>query len=243
MTRNSSSRSRQIVAFGGGGFLMEPEKPLLDDYVLSLSRARRPKVCFVPTASGDSENVCLRFYEAFARHECMPSVLPLFKRQATDLRPLILEQNVIYVGGGNTANMLAVWRVHGLDRILREAHRRGVILCGVSAGSICWFEAGVTDSFGPKLQPLNDGLGLLPGSNCPHYDGEPQRRPAYQRLVKAGLPPGYAADDGCALHFVGKTLKRVVASRRNAKAYRVELKGGRLTEVSLRSHYLGSEEK
>ena len=239
MRRKSSNRSMQIVAFGGGGFLMEPENPLLDEYVLSLSRVRRPKVCFVPTASGDSENVCLRFHEAFARHECRPSVLSLFKRQATDLRSLIFEQQIIYVGGGNTVNMLAVWRAHGLDRILRQAHRRGVILCGVSAGSICWFQAGVTDSYGPELQPLNDGLGLLPGSNCPHYDGEPERRPAYQRLVKAGLPAGYGADDGCGLHFVGKTLKRVVASRRNANAYRVEMKGGRLTEVLLRSHYLG----
>jgi peptidase E len=136
MGRNSSSRSGQIIAFGGGGFLMEPENPLLDDYVLSLSRARRPKVCFVPTASGDSENMCLRFYDAFAKHKCLPSVLPLFKRQASDLRSFILEQQVVYVGGGNTANMLAVWRVHGLDRILREAHRRGVILCGVSAASV-----------------------------------------------------------------------------------------------------------
>jgi peptidase E len=239
MSRNSLSRFSQIVAYGGGGFLMEPENPLLDRYVLSLSRARRPRVCFVPTASGDSENMCLRFYDAFAKHKCLPSVLPLFNRPATDLRSFIFEQQIIYVGGGNTANMLAVWRVHGLDRILREAHRHGVILCGVSAGSICWFQTGVTDSYGPKLQPLNDGLGLLPGSNCPHYDGEPQRRPAYQRLVKAGLPAGYAADDGCALHFVGKTLKRVVASRRNAHAYRVELKRGRLRELLVRSHYLG----
>lgn len=235
--------STQIVALGGGGFSTEPDNPLLDDYILSLSRSSRPKVCFVGTASGDSETYRLRFYQAFSARDCVANHLPLFDRKAGDLRSFVLHQDVIYVGGGNTANLLAVWRVHGLDLILREAMEQGVILCGISAGSICWFEAGVTDSFGPTLAPLRDGLGFLPGSNCPHYDGEPQRRPAYQRLVQEGLPPGYAADDGCALHFVHGRLERIVASRPEARAYRVELKVGDVVESPLESHYLGSTDR
>jgi len=239
MGSKSAKPAAHVVAMGGGGFSMETDNPLLDDYILSLARASRPKVCFVPTASGDSESYCLRFYEAFARRKCVPTCLPLFKRNAQDLRSFVLEQDVIYVGGGNTANLLAVWRVHGLDRILRLARSRGTVLCGISAGSICWFEAGVTDSFGPRLAALRDGLGFLPGSNCPHYDGEPQRRPAYHRLVKSGLPAGLAADDGCALHFVGRRLHRVVASRPTARAYRVEFHSGKVRESPLEAEYLG----
>jgi peptidase E len=223
---------------------MEADNPLLDDYVLSLARVPRPKVCFVPTASGDSERYCFKFYESFARHDCVASHLPLFERRGEDLRSFVLGQDVLYVGGGNTANLLAVWRVHGLDQILRLAWEQGIVLCGISAGSICWFEAGVTDSFGPELAPLRNGLGFLPGSNCPHYDGEPARRPAYHRLVglglPEGLPAGYAADDGCALHFIGRRLERVVTSRPNAKAYRVEANDGGVSETPLGAEYLGA---
>ena len=229
--RRRGADARHIVALGGGGFSMEPDNPALDDYILSLARTSRPKVCFVPTASGDSETYCLRFYAAFARRNCAATHLPLFERASQEVRPFVLDQDVIYVGGGNTANLLAVWRVHGLDAILREAWTRGVVLCGISAGSICWFEAGVTDSFGPTLQPLRNGLGFLPGSNCPHYDGEPQRRPTYRLLIADGLPPGYAADDGCALHFIGTNLHRVIASRTGASAYRVEMVDGKVTET------------
>jgi dipeptidase E len=229
----------QIVTMGGGGFLMEPENPLLDDYVLWLARESKVRVCFVPTASGDSENFCLQFYESFARRKCVPSVLPLFKRRPGNLRAFVLEQDVIYVGGGNTANMLAIWRTHGLDVILREALNKGTLLCGVSAGAICWYEAGVTDSFGPVLTPLNNGLGFLHGSFCPHYDGQPERRPAFHKLVADGLPPGYAADDGCALHFVDGQLKRIVSSRANARAYRVELVNGKTVETALGADFLG----
>lgn len=231
--------NKQIIAMGGGGFSMEPDNPLLDDYILALARNPRPKVCFVGTASGDSETYRLRFYEAFTRRNCVPNHLPLFQRKAGGLRSFVLDQDVIYVGGGNTANLLAVWRVHGLDQILREAMEQGVILCGISAGSICWFEAGVTDSFGPTLAPLRDGLGFLPGSNCPHYDGEPQRRPTYHRLLKEGFPAGYAADDGCALRFINGQLHRSVTSRPNARGYRVELSGDAVLETPLNCRYLG----
>ncbi len=134
----------------------------------------------------------------------------------------MLAQDAIFVSGGNTANMLAVWRVHGFDRILREAWEQGIVLAGSSAGMICWFEAGVTDSFGPQLEGMRDGLGFLPGSACPHYDGEERRRPVYQELVANGFPPGLAADDTAALHFVGTELREVVAAREGACGYRVE---------------------
>ncbi len=228
----------QIIALGGGGFSMDPENPRLDRYILSQARNKRPKVCFVPTATGDSERYCLNFYATFARHDCVPAHLTLFQRSITDLRSFILSQDVIYVGGGNTANLLAVWRVHGLDKILREAAEQGVVMCGISAGSLCWFECGVTDSFGPKLARLDDGLGFLKGSNCPHYDGEIQRRPSYQQFVSEGLPGGLAADDGCGLHFIGGKLHRVVSSCPTARAYQVELQGGKIVETPLHADYL-----
>jgi peptidase E len=145
-------------------------------------------------------------------------------------------------GGGSTANMLAIWRLHSVDRMLREAWESGVILAGISAGMICWFEASVTDSFGRGLAPFHDGLGLVPGSACPHYDSEPNRRPSYQQLIGEGaLPAGIAADDGAAVHFVGTDLVEAVSSRPNACAYRVELRHGRLLEQPLETRYLGAD--
>jgi dipeptidase E len=149
------------------------------------------------------------------------------------LRELALAHDVIVVGGGNTANMLAVWRVHGFDRILREAWERGILLTGWSAGMICWFEAGVTDSFGPQLEGMRDGLGFLPGSACPHYDGEAERRPVYQRLVREGFPPGLAADDCVALRFDGTEIAEVVSARANSGAYRVTAEGEERIEPRL----------
>jgi dipeptidase E len=187
MSSLEASGRRQVVAMGGGGFSMEPDNPLLDEYVLSLARSRPARVCFLPTASGDSDRYVADFYRAFARLECRPTDLQLFNRTVADLDAFVLSQDVIYVGGGNTANLLAIWRAHGLDGILRGAWKEGVLLCGLSAGMNCWFAESVTDSFGrAELTPLHDGLGLLPGSACPHYDGEEQRRPTYQSLVAAG---------------------------------------------------------
>lgn len=201
---------------------MEPRNPRLDRWLLSLTGKPRPRVLFVPTASGDSVRSIRRFHHAFARHQCEHEHLALFNRTVADLRSFVLGHDLIYVHGGNTANLLAVWRVHGLDVILREAWESGIVLCGLSAGAICWFESGVTDSFGIELQPLDGALGFLPGSFCPHYDGEAQRRPAYQRLVGAGrLPAGYAADDGVGLLFEDTALVDVVSSRKHARGYRV----------------------
>jgi dipeptidase E len=224
----AAARSPRVVAMGGGGFTMEPDNPLLDRFVLSLSRSSPASVCFVGTASGDSDRYVAGFYRAFAPLDCRPADLQLFARTVVDLEAFVLAQDVIYVGGGNTASLLAVWRVHGLDRILRRAWAEGVVLCGLSAGMNCWFTECVTDSFGPeRMVALHDGLGLLDGSACPHYDGEDQRRPAFTRLVAAGeLADGWAADDGAALVFAGRELEEVVSSRPHASAFRVERTAG-----------------
>jgi dipeptidase E len=232
------NRPRRIVAMGGGGFSMEPENPLLDDFILGLTGVARPRICFLPTASGDAEGYLLKFYSAFATR-ADACHLGLFERTVEDIEGLLLGQDVIYVGGGNTENMLAIWRIHGVDRALRAAWEAGVILAGLSAGSICWFESGTTDSFGPSLGVLTDGLGLLPGSHCPHYDGEPRRRPTYQRHVAEGrLAAGYAADDGAALVFDGDQLLEVVTSRPDDTAYRVELVDRSVRETPLACRYL-----
>jgi dipeptidase E len=229
---------------GGGGFSMEPENLLLDRFVLSVARSSPPRVCFVPTGSGDAEGYVARFYRAFSTLDCRPTDLQLFKRSIADLESFVLSQDVVYVGGGNTANLLAVWRTHGLDRILRRAWEAGVVLCGVSAGMNCWFRGSPTDSFDlSHLTPLHDGLGLLPGSCCAHYDGEEQRRPMYRRWVAAGeLADGWAADDDAALVFAGESLSEVVASRPNAAAYRVERTAEHgVTEQRIQARYLGEE--
>ena len=235
---------RLIVAMGGGGFSMEPDNPLLDDYTLDLARTargrERPRVCFLATASGDTPGYIADFYAALARRS-EASHLSLFVRTVDDIERHLLDQDVIYVGGGNTENMLAVWRVHGVDRALRAAWESGVVLAGLSAGSLCWFETGTTDSYGAGLAPLSSGLGFLPGSHAPHYDGESTRRPHYQKLIAEGvLPAGYAADDGVALVFRGTELDEVVASRPGARAYRIE-RGldGKAIETELPTRYLG----
>ena len=231
----------QIVAMGGGGFSMEPENLALDHYVLGLVGRSAPRVCFVPTASGDAKDYVDRFYAAFERLPCVPAHLSLFAPPTDDLRSFVGEQDVVYVGGGNTRNLLLLWREWGLDQVLREAWEQGKVLAGISAGSICWFEEGVTDSWPGRLSPL-PCLGFLPGSNCPHYDGESERRPAYHRLLAAGLiGDGYAADDGVALHFIGTRLERIVSSRPQAKAYRVERRGERVIETPLDPVYLGGD--
>jgi len=226
------------VALGGGGFSQEPENRLLDDFVLELTGVERPRICFLPTASGDDRGYVASFYDAFAAR-AEPSWLPLFARRSADLRDHLLAQDAIYVGGGNTANLLAIWRVHGVDRILRTAWQRGIVLAGVSAGAICWFDAGVTDSFGPGLAPLDRALGLLPGSFCPHYDGEELRRSRFHELVASGLPDGWACDDGAALVFEGTSVREAVASRPTAGAYRVERGGRTISEQALPVRYLG----
>ena len=231
---------RRIFALGGGGFSMEPDNPALDDYLLSLARDHggRPRVCFVPTASGDAADYVRTFEEAFSRR-AETSVLRLFTREHADLRDFVMSQDVVYVGGGSTANLLAVWRLHGLPEILADAADEGTVLAGISAGMNCWFEASVTDSFGRDLAPLHDGLGFVRGSACPHYDGEELRAGTYRALVAEGFPGGFAADDGCGLLFEDGELTDVVASRPGADGYRVALVDGEVVETPLEATYLG----
>jgi dipeptidase E len=230
---------RQIIAMGGGGFSMEPDNPLLDLYILGQVEKTKPKVCFVPTASGDSDDYISRFFNAFEKHNCVPSHLSLFRPPSRDLEAYVMDKDIIYVGGGSTKNLLVLWKEWGLDLILKNAWEQGIVLTGVSAGSICWFEEGVTDSYGDGLEPIKS-LGLLKGSNCPHYDGEAERRPAYEKLVSSGkIQGGFAADDGAALHFIDADFYRAVSSRQAAKAYQVHLADGQLTEEALQTLYLG----
>ncbi|TMW71218.1 peptidase E [Alteribacter natronophilus] len=230
---------RQIIAMGGGGFSMEPENLLLDRYILAQVKSDVPKVCFVPTASGDQTNYIERFYKAFQTLPCEPSHLSLFEPEVPDIENFILDKDVIYVGGGNTRNLLVLWKEWGLDTILKKAYEKGIILTGLSAGSICWFEEGLTDPLNAPLYKL-DCLGFLKGSNCPHYDGENKRKPAYHRLVLKGeIKEGYAADDGAALHFINETLSSSVSSRPGAKAYKVMIEGNRIVEEEIKTVYVG----
>lgn len=211
------------LALLGGGFSTEDDG-LLDDWVLGHARAPRPRVCFVPTASGDAPAYIEQFLTAFRSRDCEPSVLPLFRRQLDDraLRETLLGQDVVYVGGGNTANLLAVWRVHGVDVLVREAYDRGTLLCGISAGANCWAEGSHTDSFGP-LTFLPDGLGILPGSVCPHYDSEPGRRGSYRAAVASGeLPAGWALEDGVGALFTDGVPTETVTRTEGACLHRVE---------------------
>jgi dipeptidase E len=241
-----AERARIIVAMGGGGFQMEPENPLLDDHVLALARESsgrdRPRVCLIPTATGDDGEIIADFERLFAPPRAEPSVLRLFARADEDLGALLARQDAVYVLGGNTANLMALWRLHGLDRALRTAWEGGVVMAGMSAGAICWFDACTTDSFGPTLRPLGGALGFLSGSVSPHYHGEGQRRPLYLRLVADGtLPPGYAIDDGAALVFRGSELVEVVASDPSAGAWRVKPDGhGGAREIPLDARFLGA---
>ena len=204
-----------------------------DGLLLELSGKPRPRICFLATASGDDAGSVVRFYERFAPLACDPFHVELFGMPE---RPAdrVASADVVWVGGGNTANVLAVWRVHGIDGALRDAWQRGCVLAGLSAGANCWFEASVTDSFGPQLEPLTDGLGLLSGSFCPHHDGEDLRRPVYTRLVSEGtLPPGIACDDAAAVLYEGTELAEVVTTDPSSRAYRVTRAGEEPLEARL----------
>jgi dipeptidase E len=234
------SSPRQIVAFGGGGFSMESGNPLLDDYVLGLCRNQhRPRVCFLPSASGDADHYIVRFYRAFAADRCEASHISLSRREqgTEDVREHLFSQDLIYVGGGSVISLRGVWRAHGIDEILREAWDAGVVLCGLSAGSLCWFREAVTGFHGAPRRV--EGLGLLPFSNCVHYRPGSERRFAYHDFIRSGMCSGYAAEDGAALHFVGTELSRVVASRPSVRGYRLDPLGDRVVEMRIATTFLG----
>lgn len=222
---------RHILATSSGGFVPDDRYGArpgpLTRFAVELSGASTPRVCVLHTATGDDVARRAGWYAAVAGAGWRPSHLALFPMpNVSDVAEHLLEQDVIDVGGGSVANLLALWRLHGVDVALREAWEAGVVLTGGSAGSLCWFEAGATDSFGPDLRPVTNGLAFLPGSTCPHYDSEERRRPVYQRLVRDGvIPPGTATDDGVGLHFTGTELTAVLADRGGAAAWRVEVDG------------------
>lgn len=230
---------KHIVALGGGGFSMEPENPLLDQYILGLSKKAKPKVCFIGTASGDSDVYVEKFYSAFSKFDCEPAHLSLFKSHPRPLENFVLSQDIFYVGGGNTRNMLVLWKEWGLDKMLFEAHEKGAILCGISAGSICWFEWCITDSIPGQFSGLK-GLGWLGGTNCPHFDGESGRQAVYRKLVAEGeVAEGIAADDSVAHHFVNGQLHRVVSSVRGKNAYEIKRAGGGAAQSIVTPEFLG----
>jgi dipeptidase E len=252
------------VAIGGGGFGSTGRDAPLDAYIAELAAADRPggggaagersgndrpagdrpRICLLPTASGDPLEQITRFNATFRRLGCTPSHLALFRlgdQPDVELREHLLEQDAIYVGGGSLANLLAIWRTHGLDGVLREAWESGVLLCGVSAGSMCWFEAGITRSHGePRPSP---GLGFLRGSNCVHYANDPARRPSYHAAMLAGdLPGGWGVPDGTALVFEGRELVEVVSARVDCNAYRVDVVDGELVETICQARVLEDRE-
>ena len=209
------------------------------DYLVGLAGKPRARVAIIPTAMGDSAEALVRLYARLPADRTERSHLALFHRTIDDIQAYLLSQDIILVAGGNTANMLAIWRAHGVDRALRAALDAGVILTGGSAGSLCWFEGGTTDSFNLyELAPIREGLGFLPGSHCPHYDGEAQRRPLYHQLIRDGFPAGYAIDEDAAMHFVDGQVAEVVSAREGAGAYRVERVDGHVVETPLASRLL-----
>lgn len=234
MNGRTRHERRRIVAMGGGGFSERGGDPALDRYVLDSIERPNPRICLLPTAGGDAEEQIHRFYRAFGDLPCEPTHLSLFRLgcRPLDVRDVLLGQDAIYVGGGSLLNLLAIWRAHGLPAVLRDAWERGIALCGLSAGSMCWFSAGVTKGYGPpRAVP---GLGFLPASNSVHYHGEPDRRPRFLEAVRTeAIAPGYGVDDGVALLFAGTELVEAVTARPGSGAWWVEGAGTGVTETPL----------
>lgn len=224
---------------------MEPENPLLDDFVLGLAPRREPRILFLPTAAGDTTGLINAFHARFGERACSPSHLSLFRMAEVKrpLREVVLGQDIVYVGGGSMRNLLAIWRAHGLDQLLIQAWRQGIVLAGLSAGAMCWFQGGVTRSGDGTPAPIQ-GLGLLPGSLTVHADGEPERLPVWLSCVREGtLPGGFALDDGVGLLFLNAKPVRAVSSRPGAGGQRVEAIAGELVRTRLDCELLGAEDQ
>ncbi len=212
---------KQIIAIGGGGFGRNPGEGIIENFILNQSSKERPNICFIPTATGDNEAYKVNFYATFSKLNCTPSHLDFFKR-TPNLEELCFSQDIIFVGGGNTKSMLAVWKDWGLVRILQKAYNEGTIMCGVSAGASCWFEYGITDSWKDELKII-DCLGFVQGSCCPHYDEEPERKPTLNKFLNEGaLENCNAIDGGCALHIKDGVYYKAIAFTREKNAYLVK---------------------
>jgi len=230
-------KQKTIIAIGGGGFTHEPDNPLFDLYVLRQSAQKKPKICFLPTANYNPEVYASNFQKSFSRFDCEISALSLFAPHTADLSDFLLSQDIIYVGGGNTKSMLALWKEWGVDKILREAWEQGVVLAGVSAGAICWFEHGLTDSIPGKISLL-PCLGVLPGSCCPHYDADPMRQSVVKNMLEDGrIRSGYMIDNNAAIHFSDDKIKKAISSVKGKRAAIVD-KNGR---VEIDMEFLGDQ--
>lgn len=226
-------KSRNIIAIGGGGFGANPGQGIIEAYILKQTKKKKPKICFIPTATGDNEAYKVNFYSTFSKLNCEPTHLDFFKR-TPDLKKLILNQDAIFVGGGNTKSMLAVWRDWGLDKILRTAYRNGVVMSGVSAGAICWFHQGVTDSWSSDLKIMSC-LNFIKGTCCPHYDEEPERKPAVKKFLISGkIKDVYAIDGGVALHIKDEKEFKSVVFRKDKESYRTFLEKKEIVEKKFR---------
>ena len=223
---------KQIIAIGGGGFGRNPGNGTIEKYILDQSDKNRPNICFIPTATGDDESYKVSYYATLTKLNCTPTHIDFFKR-TTDLEKLIKDQDIIFVGGGNTKSMLAVWCEWGLDKILKKAYQNGTIMCGVSAGAICWFEKGVTDSWADKLNIMNC-LGFMKGSCCPHYDEEPERKPSLSKFIEnKDLQNCYAIEGGCALHIKNEEVYSAISFRGKKNTFYVDYQSGKTVEKKL----------
>ena len=221
---------RQVIAIGGGGFGRSQESNLIEQYILDQTSKKKPKICFIPTATGDLDPYIVNFYSVFTKLKCVPSHISFFKR-TIDLQAHIQKQDAIFVGGGNTKSMLAVWRDWGLDLILKDAYDRGVVMSGVSAGAICWFEGGLTDSWASDLKMM-ECMNFIPGNCAPHYDEEPERRPATKKFLEnKSIDFMYGIEGGAALHFIDEMPNSTIRFKKNKNAYKVTFDGKKINEI------------
>ena len=227
------AKSRNIIAIGGGGFGANPGQGIIENYILKQTKKKNPKICFIPTATGDNEAYKVNFYSTFTNLNCCPSHLDFFKR-TPDLNDLVLNQDAIFVGGGNTKSMLAVWKEWGLDKILKKAYKKGIVMSGVSAGAICWFQNGITDSWASNLK-IMPCLNFIKGTCCPHYDEEPERRPAVKKLLLSNkIKDVFAVDGGAALHIKDEKIFKSVVFRSEKSSYFVSYDGKKINEKSFK---------
>ena len=222
-----------IIAIGGGGFGRNPNQLVIEKYIVEQSKAEKPHVCFIPTASAEDTAYTVNFYTAFSKLRCSPTHINLFQRTPR-LDSIINKQDIIYVGGGNTKSMLAVWREWKLEKLLLKAYNRGALLCGVSAGAICWFEKGITDSWASNLN-IMDCMGFVKGCCCPHYDGEADRKPSVEKFITdAKIDSCYALDDGAALHYKNGDIYSAVSFYKGANVYEVSMKNKEISHKILK---------
>ena len=226
-------KERNIISIGGGGFRANPGQGIIEEYILKQTKKKKPNICFIPTATGDNEAYKVNYYATFSKLQCNPTHLDFFKR-TPDLNKLISTQDAIFVGGGNTKSMLAVWKEWRLDKLLKKAYKQGTVMSGVSAGAICWFENGITDSWAADLK-IMPCMNFIKGTCCPHYDEEPQRKPAVKKLILANKVKNiFAVDGGVALHIKNEKNFKSVVFRKDKNSYEVSSNKGNIIEKSFR---------